>query len=714
MFDDRIGNLQKMLARMGPEGRQKYAADHADDPIAVSMALFVNNIAKEIKEGKRGEPDMPPPVVQQAIQSMTQPQMPQGGPPQQGPPQGVPPQDQPQGMPPQGMPQQGPPPQDMPPPQGQPQMAADGGYMDSRLPEDMGIGALPERSLSNMADGGIVGYAFGGTPKGSRQPSFDNALEIEGITDPKQQAFLKALYGKESGSGANTTTSNRGAVGGMQILPGTFDEVADRNMDINNPFDNMRAGIRYGMQGYKAAKGDPVLAGAYYYSGPDGFKDAVNNIARVDTKNPKYPNSLEYGRSIAKTMTALLPMGSAQAETTAPSAAPAPADVPSIYSGEGYTEAGLEALGKRLDIIREARSRAKPVGSIERKADPDAPQRYDALIQLNKDAQKEYESYAEKMGLNKPAFLAPAGGGKSVGTTTIPFVQQVAKEAAKPASNEPDAYPSSPNETMSLEDQRAQYGRGKLPLETDSSKPSSGEEADLRGKSGIADLDIGPKQPPITPEIAKTAVALAKDEIPKKEQSGFGYEDLMMFGLNLMAGQSSNALTNVGTAGIAALTARQARAKAEADKRKSESEALRDTAYGEYYKDKIAQGPEERRLAAEDKKLAAEDRRTRIANETQDRANALARQREADQVTRQAKADDALKDSKEYNRALMEAQIARFAFDKISDPTQEQKDKFLRSQEIPRMIKREAYKGFGINPLGSNTSSAGWNIAPAP
>ena len=46
MFDDRIGNLQKMLARMGPEGRQRYAADHADDPIAVSMALFVNNIAK--------------------------------------------------------------------------------------------------------------------------------------------------------------------------------------------------------------------------------------------------------------------------------------------------------------------------------------------------------------------------------------------------------------------------------------------------------------------------------------------------------------------------------------------------------------------------------------------------------------------------------------------------------------------------------------------
>ena len=170
MFDDRIGNLQKMLARMGPEGRQKYAADHADDPIAVSMALFVNNIAKEIKEGKRGEPDMPPPVVQQAIQSMNQPKMPPQGPPQQGPPQGGPQQGPPQGMPPQGMPLQGQPqaPQAMPqqgpqaPQAMPPQMAADGGYMDSRLPEEMGIGALPERSLSNMADGGIVGFNEGG------------------------------------------------------------------------------------------------------------------------------------------------------------------------------------------------------------------------------------------------------------------------------------------------------------------------------------------------------------------------------------------------------------------------------------------------------------------------------------------------------------------------------------------------------------------------
>ena len=585
MFDDRISNLQKMLARMGPEGRQRYAAEHADDPIAVSMALFVNNIAKEIKEGKRGEPEVQTPVVQQAIQAMNQPSMPPQGMPPQGQPQApqqiqqqAPQQAQqaPQAMPPQAPQQQAPqqqaPQQQAPQQQRQTRMAADGGYMDSRLPEEMGIGALPERSLSNMADGGIVGYSFGGIPKGSRQPSFDNALEVEGITDPRQQAFLKALYGKESGSGADTTTSNRGAVGGMQILPGTFDGVADKDMDINNPFDNMRAGIRYGMQGYKAAKGDPVLAGAYYYSGPDGFKDAVNNIARVDTKNPKYPNSLEYGKSIAKTMTALLPMGSAQAAAPAAQAPAAQADLPSIYSGEGYTRAGLDALGERLDIIREARKNAKPPSLKDRQKDPEAPQRYDALVQLNKDAQKEYENYAEKLGLNKPAFAASAGDGKSVGATTIPFVQQVAKEAARPVSNEPDAYGPSPNEKMSFSDQMQEYGRGRKTAEALS-------EANR------------PPELKLTPEVKKEAVAEATKAImasPEPDRlKGFGYEDLLMFGLQLMGNKSQYFGTAVGEAGVAALSAKQARTAAEKktsmEERKIASDEKKEAAMAKYY-----------------------------------------------------------------------------------------------------------------------------------
>ena len=173
MLSSRFDSLEKMLSRMEVGDRQKYAADNMDDPIAVLTALYVNNEDKKKKLSRQGVSEIKNPVVPQAIQAMTQPDIPPQGPPQgmpqgpqQGPPQGGPQQGPPQGMPPQGMPPQGMPPQGppqgMPPPQGQPRMAADGGYMDSRLPEEMGIGALPERSLSNMADGGIVGFNEGG------------------------------------------------------------------------------------------------------------------------------------------------------------------------------------------------------------------------------------------------------------------------------------------------------------------------------------------------------------------------------------------------------------------------------------------------------------------------------------------------------------------------------------------------------------------------
>ena len=594
-IDDR--NILSKLRRMGDDELTQFAQMNQDNPYLFPLAFQESQDREAIRSGSltNNERGNVPSVKDQALMAMAAPQqqqqapqqqapqpampqpaMPQQAMPQQAMPQAMPQQAMPQAMPQQAMPQQAMPqpatPPQAPQQQGQTRRAADGGYMDSRLPEEMGIGALPERSLANMADGGIIGYAFGGIPKGSRQPSFDNALEAEGIQDPRQQAFLKALYGKESGSGANTTTSNRGAVGGMQILPGTFDEVADTDMDINNPFDNMRAGIRYGMQGYRAAKGDPVLAGAYYYSGPDGFKDAVNNIARVDTKNPKYPNSLEYGKSIAsetaKIMTRLLPMGSAQAAAPAAQAPAAQADLPSIYSGEGYTRAGLDALGERLDIIREARKNAKPPSLKDRQKDPEAPQRYDALVQLNKDAQKEYENYAEKLGLNKPAFAASAGDGKSVGTTTIPFVQQVAKEAARPVSNEPDAYLPSPNETMSFSDQMQEYGRGRKTAEA------------------LAEANRPPELK-LTPEVKKEAVALAKAEIPKEERSGFGYEDLLMFGLQLMGNKSQYFGTAVGEAGVAALSAKQARTAAEKktsmEERKIASDEKKEAAMAKYY-----------------------------------------------------------------------------------------------------------------------------------
>jgi hypothetical protein len=323
---------------------------------------------------------------------------------------------------------------------------------------------------------------------------------------------------------------------------------------------------------------------------------------RTDSKNPKAPNTRQYGQQIAKRMFDLLPMGSAQAapaqaapaqaapaqaapaqaapaqaapaqaapaqaapaQAAPAQAAPAPAeDAPSIYSGPGFTPEGLEALGQRLDVIREARSKAKPVSLRERNADPDAAKRFEALQNLNAQSQQEYERYAAGLGLDKPAFAAQSAGGKGVGTTTLPQVQAVARAAAAAAAPAPE----------------------------DGADTGQSETTAYRGKSGDADQDIGP----LTPAIKKEAVALAKAEIPKEERKGFGYEDLLMFGLQLLAGKSQYALQNVGEAGVAALSAKQAREKAAIDQKKEAAMTQYYEKYGNYL------DSEGSRKAAEDK-----------------------------------------------------------------------------------------------------------------
>lgn len=62
---------------------------------------------------------------------------------------------------------------------------------------------------------------------------------------------------------------------------------------------------------------------------------------------------------------------------------------------------------------------------------------------------------------------------------------------------------------------------------------------------------------------AAKAVAVAEKALPPERRKGMDWEDLMMFGFALMAGQSPYALQNVGAAGIAALKGKREREQAE-------------------------------------------------------------------------------------------------------------------------------------------------------
>lgn len=130
---------------------------------------------------------------------------------------------------------------------------------------------------------------------------FDLALSAEGVTG-KLAEVARSIYQQESSGGKNTKTSNAGAMGGMQIIPSTFDSVADKGWDIKDPFHNARAGIRYLTQLDKQSGGVPELTAAGYYGGPRGMEKARQGVAVSDPRNPNAPTTLQYGQQVAARM----------------------------------------------------------------------------------------------------------------------------------------------------------------------------------------------------------------------------------------------------------------------------------------------------------------------------------------------------------------------------------------------------------------------------
>jgi hypothetical protein len=139
--------------------------------------------------------------------------------------------------------------------------------------------------------------------KSENTSSLDNALSMEGIASNDPIASIAhSIYQQETSSGKNTRTSNRGSVGPMQVMPGTFAKNADKGWDINNPTHNLRAAVREIKLLSDANKGDPTLIAAGYYGGQGGANKATNNQAVSDPKNPNAPNTLQYANQVVTRM----------------------------------------------------------------------------------------------------------------------------------------------------------------------------------------------------------------------------------------------------------------------------------------------------------------------------------------------------------------------------------------------------------------------------
>lgn len=695
MFDDRIGNLQKMLARMGPEGRQRYAADHADDPIAVSMALFVNNIAKELKEGKRGEPEMQAPVVQQAIQAMNQPSMPPQGMPPQGQPQA--PQQAPQAMPPQAPQQQAPqqqaPQQQAPQQQGQTRRAADGGYMDSRLPEEMGIGALPERSLSNMADGGIVGFAKGGdsgpgTTADYRRYALKQAAEM-GL-DPQ---FVDSILSHESRTKDYPTgydpnaESGTGSVGIGQLLAGTGKFYGVEPNERKNPIKNIDASLRFMKDLQSKYNNDPRLMAVAYNQGETVLnrhlaknnkvlvpanlqKEIAEDLTKAGKLSPEQVaqravepvNYLK--RTVDKPKDTTNPFGGAAAPATEP-APPEQGAAFGIFPKSGVRTAPKATAAAANEAANEAAARDALVAQIPGgSGGTSAPAPVDTRTIFGKGAdylgipegfQRDFNNTLNALG----GYSSPVAAAKSMGAANelaaTPEMIAKAAEAKRVAETLRLAPPvkagiaALPQEAQVLraeaeaakrarflaEDRKAaQAAEDSVKAANATSKIASEVEAANLAKQaattantakaanaakagvaaqGAAQATVSPPEPTaswdkqitdrdfadVPNPVKKEAVAEATKAImasPEPDRlKGFGYEDLMMFGLQLMANKSQYFGTAVGEAGVAALAAKQAREKTEYDRRKTDAEIKGLEATARYH------GAAANRYALEDK-----------------------------------------------------------------------------------------------------------------
>lgn len=492
------------------------------------------------------------------------------------------------------------------------------------LPEDQGIAQLQTPNIQHMADGGIAGYddaslvannepvlrmAGGGMKKMSGAELFERALDMEGITDPKERAFLKALHGQESSGKATAKTSNRDAYGAMQIRPGTFKQVADADMDINKPLDNMRAGIRYGKKGFDAAGGDPVLAGAYYYGGPGGMQKAAKGVAVSDPENPKAPTTLEYGKSIAQRMTDLLPIGSAVAEEV-PKKAPVLAKKPGLENARDTAKAtgaagltGLMAPGAVVSAVDAGNSLFQKFGHQPANIGPMQPPQ--AL------------TTAQKLGRFFGAAAVPQtvlAGGMAASNKAMSDLDYMSPEQRHDMFSNPmlSAMSGDAGIAAAIRDAAANNPKGpsQMPYKEQMTNVAKAivQHPDIdrmREKNKAKEeAEAIPKQlgmVPVSPDefgsavgipepVQEKAVEVAKEALPEKKGFSFDNEDLLSLGLRLMANKSKDLLTAAGEAGIGALSDKKEREKAATEKAYKESQTKYQTAYA----DAIERGAKEK------------------------------------------------------------------------------------------------------------------------
>lgn len=575
-----VNQITSRLANMPDQALQQYAAMHKNDPYTMALALSESNRRKQMRQGAQMQAPQQPKVVDQEIAQMAQP-----------------------------------------------------------MPEDTGIGQLPAPNIERMAEGGIVafenggevpGYA-GGVFTGSSEdytPAFNAAYnrvrKIEG-------GYVKNDAGRGPTMYGINWTANQKALKDLGYTADTMRKLTPEDAKQIYKRDYWDA-----IKGDALAKDNPAFAqialdtavnqgqgtARKLIAKADGEPNkllALRQRAYIDLATPKetdtpaqaerrkehksnlgawtervsgLKNDLDAGKLRLPTM---LPGSEAQAAT-------APQEDMSFLDKSkkalvGAGTAGLSALAGAAPAVYEAFTPSfAPSTTL-----PQAVGRTAATA-------------------NPLAALSLTGGALSTGATnalsnaTPEQLDQLSSDVGSDTGLAAAIMnaPNRPTETppISYGDQMANIAKTIVSAPDRPRKPEPAPEPVVEPveKGGMPDLNQAFRQFELAqqnktedvqvaaPKPEDAGIAKLMPEEPKKNETDWGNLALM-FGLNLLAGDSPNALTNVGKAGLNTLAMQQAEAKAKSERETKLSETNYRKAMSRYYDesaDAIARGAKEK------------------------------------------------------------------------------------------------------------------------
>ena len=272
-----VQNISSKLASLPDQALKQYAQMHKEDPYVFSLAISESNRRKQLRSQSQQPPPQPK-VVDQALQDMD---------------------------------------------------------VRKALPEDLGIARIPVDM--NMAGGGIVAFGGGGYVPRYKEKGLVDAKKVfidqygpvaeaagkELGVDP---SILLAQWGMESRFGESTVGQFN--VGNIKDFSGKGAKGFDKKEKSNSAYREYDSPEEFGQDYIKLIQRNfPKAIGAG--ADVDTFTSGLQN-GRIGA----YATDKDYGKTLAKTLTSLIPISSANAEV-APSAPPAaPQEVDRSFMGQ--------------------------------------------------------------------------------------------------------------------------------------------------------------------------------------------------------------------------------------------------------------------------------------------------------------------------------------------------------------------------------------------